>query len=182
MGSRFGVLALSGGGFLGLYTLAILAALEKEFGTPIATRFDLLAGTSVGGIIALGLAAEIPVREIQYAFEKNGTKIFSDRAAATGRLRPFLELRRNALRPKYQAEELRRTIIELLGHDKLIGDLKHPVIVPAVNVTKGCPQIFKTPHHETFSVDLHYRVVDVALATSAAHLFPGRRNQQLAIR
>jgi uncharacterized protein len=107
MSSRFGILALSGGGFLGLYTIAILAALEKEIGAPIASRFDLLAGTSVGGIIALGLAAEIPVRDIQDAFEKNGTKIFSDRAAATGGLRSFLELRRNALRPKYQAPQAR---------------------------------------------------------------------------
>ena len=52
--------------------------------------------------------------------------------------------------------------------DRLIGDLKHRVIVPAVNLTKGRPQLFKTPHHPTLRTDLHLQVVDVALATAAA--------------
>ncbi len=56
----FHILSLSGGGFLGLYTVSVLAGLEEETGQPLARRFELLAGTSVGGIIALGLAAEIP--------------------------------------------------------------------------------------------------------------------------
>ena len=55
-----------------------------------------------------------------------------------------------------------------MGEETRIGDLKHPVIVPAVNLTKGRPQIFKTPHHVTFRTDLHLKVVDVALATAAA--------------
>jgi patatin-like phospholipase/acyl hydrolase len=81
MVERFNILSLSGGGFLGLYTVSVLAGLEEVVGGPIARHFDLLAGTSVGGIIALGLAAEIPAHTIKEAFEQNGTAIFSGRPA-----------------------------------------------------------------------------------------------------
>ena len=58
-----------------------------------------------------------------------------------------------------------------MGENTRIGDLLHPIIVPTVNVTKGKPQLFKTPHHASFERDLHLKVVDVALATSAAPTF-----------
>jgi len=166
--SPFHVLSLSGGGFFGLYSVSVLAAIEKEAGRPLARNFDLLAGTSVGGIIALGLAAEVPAAEIKSAFERNGTAIFSERPAPTTWWGTARDLARYVRKPKYQADALRRTIVDLVGAETRIGDLKHPVIVPAVNLTKGRPQIFKTPHHADFRTDLHLKVVDVALATSAA--------------
>jgi patatin-like phospholipase/acyl hydrolase len=168
MNSRFNILSLSGGGFLGLYTAALLARLEEASGAPLARRFDLLAGTSIGGIIALGLAAEIPAIKIQTAFEQNGVMIFSSRPAPIGWFATVIDMPRYIFKPKYRADALRQTIVDLVGTDSRIGDLKHRVLVPAVNLTKGCPQIFKTPHHEGFRVDLHRLIVDVALATSAA--------------
>lgn len=54
--SLFRILSLSGGGYRGLFTARILADLEERIGAPIATRFDLIAGTSIGGILALALA------------------------------------------------------------------------------------------------------------------------------
>lgn len=165
---RFNILSLSGGGFLGLYTVSVLAGLEEATGAPIGRHFDLMAGTSVGGIIALGLAAEVPAATIKEAFERNGTAIFSDRPAPVTKLEVVRDLMRAARKPKYQADALRRTIAEIVGEGTRIGDLKHRVIVPAVNLTKGRPQLFKTPHHSTFRTDLYIPVVDVALATAAA--------------
>lgn len=74
----FQILCLSGGGFLGLYTASVLRRLEEEFGAPIGQCFDLIAGTSVGGIIALGLAAHKSAGEIEAAFLEHGARIFSD--------------------------------------------------------------------------------------------------------
>src|SRR5687767_9758311 len=45
--SPFQILSLSGGGYRGLFTARILADLEERIGAPIATRFDLIAGTSI---------------------------------------------------------------------------------------------------------------------------------------
>jgi predicted patatin/cPLA2 family phospholipase len=52
--------------------------------------------------------------------------------------------------------------------EKTLGACKHPVIVPAINYSAGQPQLFKTPHHASFKRDHQFRLVDVALATSAA--------------
>ncbi len=164
----FQILSLSGGGFLGLYTATLLAELERHIGKPIVSCFDLMAGTSVGGIIALGLAAECPPDKIKSAFESNGSRIFSNRPAPRSHLREWIDFFRSLFSSKYDGKALRRTIIELLGEKTRIGDLKHPVVVPAVNLTKGMPQVFKTAHHPDFKRDHELFVVDVALATSAA--------------
>ena len=164
----FQILSLSGGGYLGLYTVTVLSELEQHIGRPLASCFDLLAGTSVGGIIALGLALERSAEEIKAAFEESGSRIFSNRPAPTtwfGEKRDFM---RSLISPKYDGVALREIIVNVVGEEKKLGDLVHPVIVPAVNLTKGKPQVFKTDHHPHFKRDHYLRIVDVALATSAA--------------
>lgn len=164
----FQILSLSGGGYLGLYTVSILAKLEQHLNRPITSCFNLLAGTSVGGIIALGLALGRPADEVMTAFEEYGTQIFSNRPAPTTWLGEKVDFMRSLFSPKYHDIALRETIVKVVGEDTKIGDLIHPVIVPTVNLTKGKPQIFKTDHHPDFKLDRHLRIVDVALATSAA--------------
>jgi len=167
----FQILALSGGGYLGLYTATVLSHLEQACGVPLGRKFDLLAGTSVGGIIALGLAAEVPAKEIKSAFEEFGTTIFSRRSVPKTSVGRGFDLLRSALTPKYDSAGLRETLLSLFPKGLLIGDLLHPVIIPTVNLTKGKPQIFKTPHHPTFVTDLHRSVIDVAIAGAAAPTF-----------
>lgn len=165
---RFQILSLSGGGYLGLYTISVLAELEAMVGSPIARHFDLIAGTSVGGIIAAGLAAEVPAVEIKKAFEDNGSRIFSDRPAPMTDFSKYLDLLKSANKPKYDGVSLRDTIERIVGKEAKLGDLKHRVLIPAVNLSKGRPQAFKTPHCQQFKRDKHLRVVDVLCATSAA--------------
>jgi patatin-like phospholipase/acyl hydrolase len=162
------ILSLSGGGYLGLYTAAVLAAIEERISARIASRFDLIAGTSVGGIIALGIANEVPAADIKKAFEDNGTAIFSDRRAPQTSVGKFWDVLRSALSPKYDSAALRKTVTGIIGAETTIGDLKHPCIIPTVCLTKGGPQIFKTDHHTDFGSDHRLKAVDVALATSAA--------------
>ena len=164
----FQILSLSGGGYLGLYTVTVLSELENHIGRPIASCFDLLAGTSVGGIIALGLALERPAEEIKAAFEEAGSRIFSNRPAPTTWLGKKRDFMRSFFSPKYDGVALRETIMKVVGRETRIGDLVHPVIVPGVNLTKGRPQVFKTDHHPNFRRDHRLRIIDVALATSAA--------------
>jgi patatin-like phospholipase/acyl hydrolase len=164
----FQILSLSGGGYLGLYTAAVLSAIEDRIKAPIATRFDLIAGTSVGGIIALGIANEIPAANIQKAFEEDGTGIFSARRAPQTSVGKIYDVLRSAFGPKYGSTALRASVIKIIGSETVIGDLKHPCLIPTVSLTKGGPQIFKTDHHSDFRSDYRLKAVDVALATSAA--------------
>jgi hypothetical protein len=156
--TRFQILALSGGGFRGLYTAKILADLENEIGAPIASRFDLITGTSIGGILALALAMEIPAQKIVDMFTLHGEKIFEKRFSLLGILRaPFSSIPlKNLLSDK-----------ELFG-ETLLGSCKHPVIIPSINYSTGKPQIFKTPHHSDFKRDHQFSLVDISMATSAA--------------
>jgi predicted acylesterase/phospholipase RssA len=155
---RFQVLALSGGGYRGLYTAKVIADLEEALGAPIATRFDLIAGTSVGGILALALAREVPAARIVELFVKHGEEIFAKRWSFFG-----------VVRAPYSATSLHRLLVaeDLFGR-ALLGACKHPVIIPAINFSTGQLVAFKTPHHSKLVRDHKMPLVDVALATSAA--------------
>jgi hypothetical protein len=165
------VLALSGGGYRGLYTATVLAELETAMGRPIASHFDLVCGTSAGGLLALGLAADIPAIELKALFEDQGSRIFGSRSW----LRRALGFWWQA---KHSSDGL-RAVLQDRFREMTVGDLKHRVLVPAVNYSTGRGQFFKTPHHPTFELDQRMRVVDVALATAAAPVyFPLSRNER----
>jgi patatin-like phospholipase/acyl hydrolase len=76
---RFQILSLDGGGLRGMYTAAVLARLEEDLGIRIVDHFDLIAGTSTGGIIALGLGLGMTPREILEFYTAHGPRIFRDR-------------------------------------------------------------------------------------------------------
>ncbi len=77
-GKPFRILSLDGGGIRGVYTAEILRRCEEAFchGAPLARHFDMIAGTSTGGIIALGLGLGIPTAEIAGFYRDDGRRIF----------------------------------------------------------------------------------------------------------
>jgi patatin-like phospholipase/acyl hydrolase len=77
--SRFQILSLIGGGIRGAFITSFLKRLEDKLGRPIADSFDLIAGTSTGGIIAAGLAAGMTANDIQKFYEDYGAQIFTPR-------------------------------------------------------------------------------------------------------
>lgn len=171
MGSKFKILSLSGGGARGIYTAKALNELETRFNSQIADHFDIICGTSIGGILALGLAAEIPAAKILELFDKNREKIFPPIPPCEKKPLPLINISKADIRqiklPQYSPEPLKK-LLEELFEDKLIGDLKHCVLIPAINFTVGRLRAFKTPHNDMFYQDANQKIVDVALATSAA--------------
>lgn len=161
------ILSLAGGGYLGFYTACVLAELEARAGRPLGRCFDLIAGTSVGGILALGLAFEVPAARMRQLFAKRGVDIFSARPLATGAVGNLLDLTRSVWGPKYSGEPLRKALEEELGGRTLL-QARHHVVVPAVNVSKSMTKIFKTPHAARSTGDEQVRAVDAAMATCAA--------------
>jgi predicted acylesterase/phospholipase RssA len=161
----FQILALSGGGYRGLYTAEILARLEVQAKRPIGQCFDLVAGTSIGGILALGVAMEKSAASMRDLFAERGSKIFSDRRRSRFW---WADTWRSLRQPKYDGIELRRAIEDVLGPDTLLSEARHRVLIPSVNMTKGSVQMFKTAHDPRLVTDHRRRMVDIALATSAA--------------
>jgi len=161
------VLALAGGGFLGLYTAVVLEALEARAGVPLARRFDLLAGTSIGGVLALALAFEIPMSRLVCLFRDHGPAVFSSRALPRGTVSRLRDLSRSVLGPKYSGEALRAALQADIG-DRRLADALHPVVIPAVDVDLCQTKVFKTPHAPASQGDGALRAVDVAMAACAA--------------
>ncbi len=157
------ILALSGGGFLGYYTISVLARLEALAGEPLARRFDLLAGTSIGGIIALALARGIPAAAILQRFTSDGAAIFSARNRPRTWFGRVLEVLRAVRHPKYHDQALRQALAAMIGAETRLGDLGRPVLIPAVALASGRARWFRSfePPDATLAA------VDVALAASA---------------
>lgn len=75
--AKYRILSLDGGGIRGLLTAIVLERLEAAIPGFLA-QADLLAGTSTGGIIALGLAHGLTPTDLRNLYEKRGAKIFDD--------------------------------------------------------------------------------------------------------
>ncbi len=163
----FRILSLAGGGYLGLYTACVLAELEAIAGEPLGRRFDLIAGSSVGGILAIALAFEMPMATLRQLFLEHGTEIFSDRGLATSTVGKLRDLTRSVLGPKYNGEALRKAMVAQLGR-KTLGDALHHLVVPSTNVSRSQTKIFKTPHASGSRGDESVHAVKVAMATCAA--------------
>lgn len=165
----FQSLALTGGGYRGLFTARALQEMEDHIQEPIGRRFDLTYGTSIGGIIALAIAFEVPMSKVVQTFVDYGEEIFP--LKPNGKLAAIVSFTKRLKAPQYRAEILREVITKLIDKDATLNDVIHPVGIPAVNVTQGHPQVFKSRHKAEWTRDWKYKAVDVALATSAAPTF-----------
>ena len=161
------VLSLAGGGFLGMYSACVLEGLEDRYGAPLAQHFDLLAGTSIGAVLALALAYEVPVARLVRLFSEHGPAVFSARNLPSGPVGRLIDLGRSVLGPKYSGAALRLALKAELD-DRRLGQAAHPVVIPAVDVGLCQTKVFKTPHATASQGDAELRAVDVAMAACAA--------------
>lgn len=165
-GQQFHALALTGGGYRGLFSAQALASMEEATGKPIGQSFDFICGTSIGGIVAIAAAFEIPMSKVVEVFESHGPLIFpTDRRAPEGGLLKKIDLARHLGKPRYLSLPLRDAVEALIAPGTLLGDAIHPLAIPAVNLTQGSPQVFKTRHKLEWQRDSKLKVVDIALAT-----------------
>ena len=161
------ILAIDGGGIKGVFPASFLATVEDAIGDNIANYFDLIVGTSTGGIIALGLGLGLSAKEILAFYEESGPRIFSGN-------RPLRWLRWFGI-SKYNKVPLREALVVCFGEQKL-GDSKKRLVIPSLNLENGEVYIYKTAHHPRLQRDYKAKAVDVALATSAAPTyFPTHR-------
>lgn len=157
------LLCIDGGGIRGLVPAIFLERLEHATSRSIAQQFDLISGTSTGGLLALGLTVPNADRsgprhrasDLRRLYEERTDLIFPQRwwQGVTG----FFQ-------PRYSADGLREVVREYMG-DARISESVTPVVIPAFNRTHGEDAVFKT----TAQPDWYAR--DAALATSAAPTF-----------
>lgn len=161
---RFSVLSIDGGGLRGIFAAAVLASLERDTGTRITDHFDLVVGTSTGGIIALGLGMGMSPEEILALYIDNADSIFP------ARRRRVLTKPLSLIRAKYKADGLQGVVQRVFG-DTLLCESVVPLVIPSYNIGENAVYLFKTPHHERLRRDWRVPIWQVAMATTAAPTF-----------
>lgn len=160
----FNILSIDGGGIRGLYSASVIKQIERKYG-PAAKGFDLICGTSTGGLIALGLALDKPANEIAEFYTERGPIIFP----RAGRVSRTIGLLKQILFSSHSSKKLREEIVSMFGEEARMRDCKTHICIPAYNITKGSPIVFKSPHqYAKYVRDGDIPVVDVAMATTAA--------------
>jgi patatin-like phospholipase/acyl hydrolase len=162
------ILSFDGGGIRGIVTLTLLQRLEQQF-PGFVSRADLYAGTSTGGIIALGLAAGMTVDQLLNLYVMNGQKIFDD-----SWIRDVVHLG-DVIGAQYSQENLEAILKNLFGA-KTLDQLAKRVLIPSFDLDSVDPA---KPGMHSWSPKFFHNfpgsdsdgaetVVDVALDTSAA--------------
>lgn len=162
------ILSIDGGGIKGVLPAAFLASLEESLPCPIHEYFDLIVGTSTGGILALGLGLGFRASELLAFYEELGPKVF-------GRSR-LVKWARWAGSEQYSPEPLRAALTAKFG-DRRLGHSKVRLVIPSFNLDSGEVYVHKTSHHVRFEKDYKTLAVDVAMQTAAAPTyFPPSRS------
>jgi patatin-like phospholipase/acyl hydrolase len=157
------VLAIDGGGIRGLIPAIVLTELERRAGRRTFELFDLIAGTSTGGILACALCAPepLPASEVVKLYEEEGAEIFD---------RSLFQRIRSAdglLDEKYDDAALDRALERFLGHKRL-SESRPDLIVPVYDTALPGPYFFKTSKAREGPGEHDFPLSVVARATSAA--------------
>jgi hypothetical protein len=120
------ILSIDGGGIRGIFPAALLAHVEAQTKKPSAEIFDLIAGTSTGGILAAALAVEIPAKDLVQLYLKEAKTIFPQRPLIMG-LASWIR------KPKYSAKGLERVLTKHFG-GKTFGDCKTRCLLTGVSL------------------------------------------------
>jgi uncharacterized protein len=167
--NSFNILCIDGGGIRGVFPAMFLANLEAELKskgfekTKIHQHFNLISGTSTGGIMAIALALGMPAHDIYRLYLENAKSIFGKKKGFWSSLfysshdRSFLE---TLIREKFK---------EIAGgEDPRLADCKTNICIPIYDLMQGKPSVLKNNYHPRFVRDYHIPAYHAALATSAA--------------
>lgn len=160
------VLAIDGGGIRGVIPAVILTEIERRTGRTVAEMFDLLVGTSTGGILAAGLAVKgdggrprYSAAEILDFYREEGREIFR-RSLWKG-----ITSVAGIVDEKYDEKPLERILKKRFG-DATLTDCISPVVLTAYDIERRHPYFFKTRRaHE--SKDRNHYLRDAVRATTA---------------
>jgi patatin-like phospholipase/acyl hydrolase len=161
------ILVIDGGGIKGVLPASFLAHVEESLPEKIAEYFDLIVGTSTGGIIALALGLGLSAKETLAFYERHGPKIFYGN--------PWFRAFRGWFRAKYNPQPLRAALEDVFGERRL-GESTKRLVIPSFNIDTGEVHVWKTSHHPRYERDYRSLIVDIALSTAAAPTyFPTHR-------
>src|SRR5438477_11696833 len=119
---KFHVLAIDGGGIRGLYPACVLSGLMRRFATKrdaaaldVGKGFDLIAGTSTGGILGCGLAFGCSPSRLAHLYREKGPEIFDGKRMPEGGLGFLRWIWKHRRKPIHRSHGLRQALVEIFG-------------------------------------------------------------------
>lgn len=169
------ILAFDGGGVRGAFSITLIERLMREpgFGDLIKNA-DLIAGTSTGGIITIGLAAGLTPTQLKEFYRTESANIFSMPFPFNQPWLRSFSIVRQLFVALYGNAFLKKKMNETLGSTKRLADLNKRVVVTSFNLHdqkagRWKAKIFHNfPDHPMQKSDGEELAADVALRTSAA--------------
>ncbi|CAN6587571.1 unnamed protein product [Malus baccata var. baccata] len=175
-GNLITILSIDGGGIRGIIPGALLAYLESELqkldgeDARLADYFDVISGTSTGGLIATMLVAPnennrplFAAKDIVPFYLSNCPKIFPQ---SSGLCATVKDLVKALTGPKYDGKYLHKLVREIIG-DKRLDQTLTNLVVPTFDIKKLLPVIFSSYQVSSRPV-LNARLSDICIGTSAA--------------
>lgn len=157
----FWILALDGGGLRGAFSAHLLKRIEDEFDVALNSRFDLVAGTSTGSILAAAIVLKRSLATVAELYAKQGPTIFANRWWSVD----------GKLAAKYDATALKTVVEKELGA-AVLGEVTRPaLIIPAADIGNGQVHVFKSQYDGELVRDKGVRVADAVLASCSAPTF-----------
>lgn len=167
----FRILSIDGGGIRGLIPAMLLEYIEKQTDKPIASCFDLIAGTSTGGILACGLTVPGHQSGVRYSagqlaelYREKGKKIFPK---TRWRNIPLAGLIADTLDEKFDAGGLEDTLEEYFKNT-MLAETVTPILVTSYAIERRAPFLFKTTQAIGRPDSHNFLLKQIARATSAA--------------
>lgn len=177
------ILSLDGGGVRGAFITACLDRFQQKLKKPLVDYFDLIIGTSAGGVIATLLCFEHSTSEIAAVYKNRLSEIFlknsqhsvpktTNSIRSNNFLSLFLDPKSQQLLPPLYSDIGLKNLGKELVDDKTMASISnHSLILTTVDLKRGLPQLLSTPDLPQCYLEGQYPAVDAMLATSAAPLY-----------
>ena len=158
MPKEFKILSIDGGGIRGICPAIYLEHIQKTLDRPLYEYFDMIVGTSTGGVIGLAIALGVPIEHIIKVLREGSTRLFKRQS-------------RGYFKPKYKTEALIKEIKSMIGETAVLHDARRRVCIPYVDLAEGRAKVYKTRHRDEYVRDQDLPAWKVAASTAAAPVF-----------
>lgn len=161
------VLSIDGGGIRGIIPAMVLEEIERKMGKNICQLFDLISGTSTGGILALGLVRpdlngkpQLTAKDLREVYENDGKIIFKKSV-----FRKIITLG-GLINSRYSAKNIEAILQKYFG-ETYLGEALTNTLITGYEIERRLPFFLKS-HKARNIPDYNFKTKDIARSTSAA--------------
>lgn len=170
MAKLFKILSIDGGGIRGIIPGMVMADIERRTGKPISQLFDLIAGTSTGGVLTLGVTCpdEVDTTKPRYTAE-DGVRLYEEQGSRIFSRSPWKRVTslNGITDERYPSQSVEDVLKETFGETRLRQSL-NDVMITSYEIERRSPWFFRSSRARLDPKSYDFPMWQVARSTSAA--------------